>query len=80
VWLRVQQFAAKSGPKKTVLRPSQEKLLRLLRDHHAGLAPAKFGRRSAVPSRAPPHILAPLLKTKLVRRVGTRKNGRYLLA
>jgi hypothetical protein len=26
------------------------------------------------------HILAPLLKAKLVKRIGTRKFGRYLLA
>jgi Fic family protein len=80
VWLRVQQLAAKSGPKKTVLRPSQEKLLRLLRDHHEGLAPAELWAALAVTKQGAAHILAPLLKTKLIRRVGTRKNGRYLLA
>jgi hypothetical protein len=29
--------------------------------------------------RGPAHILAPLLKTKLVKRIGTRKSGRYIL-
>jgi Fic family protein len=80
MWLRVQQFAAKSGRKKTVLRPSQEKLLRLLRDHNAGLAPAEIWAALAVTKQGAAHILAPLLKSKLIRRVGTRKNGRYLLA
>ena len=80
VWLRVQQFAAKSGPKKTVLRPSQEKLLRLLRDHHEGVAPAEIWAALAVTKQGAAHILAPLLKSKLIKRVGTQKNGRYLLA
>ena len=79
VWLRVQQFAAKSGTKKTVLRPNQEKLLRLLRDHHEGLAPAEIWVALDVTKQGAAHILAPLLKSKLVRRLGTRKNGRYLL-
>ena len=33
----------------------------------------------AVTKQGAAHILAPLLKAKLVRRVGTRKNGRYVL-
>jgi len=79
VWLRVQQFAAKSARKKTVLRPSQERLLHLLRDRHEGLAPAEIWAALAVTKQGAAHILAPLLKAKLVRRVGTRKNGRYVL-
>jgi Fic family protein len=80
VWLRVQQLAAKSGPKKTVLRPSQERLLHLLRDHHEGLAPAEIWAALKVTKQGAAHILAPLLKAKLVKRIGTRKTGRYLLA
>jgi DNA-binding MarR family transcriptional regulator len=80
VWLRVQQFAAKSGTKKTVLRPSQERLLHLLRDRHEGLAPAEIWAALDVTKQGAAHILAPLLKTKLVKRIGTRKTGRYVLA
>src|SRR3990172_1654237 len=40
VWLRVQSFSVKS-PEKLVLRPKQEKLLKLLRDH-GSLAPAQL--------------------------------------
>lgn len=80
VWLRVQQLAANAGPGKTVLRPSQERLLHLLRDKAEGLAPAEIWAALAVTKQGAAHILAPLLKAKLVKRVGTRKFGRYLLA
>lgn len=79
VWLRVQQLAAKSGAKKTVLRPSQEKLLHLLRDQPEGLTPAAIWAALKVTKQGAAHILAPLLKAKLVKRVGTRKSGRYQL-
>lgn len=79
VWLRVQQFAAKSGSRKTVLRPSQERLLHLLRDKSEGLAPAEIWAALNVTKQGAAHILAPLLKAKLVKRVGTRKSGRYIL-
>jgi Fic family protein len=80
VWLRVQQFAAKSATKKTVLRPSQERLLHLLRDRPGGLAPAEIWAALDVTKQGAAHILGPLLKAKLVKRTGTRKTGRYLLA
>jgi Fic family protein len=80
VWLRVQLLAAKSGPVKVVLRPSQERLLHLLRDQPAGLTPAEIWAALGVTKQGAAHILGPLLKAKLVRRVGTRKSGRYLSA
>jgi Fic family protein len=79
VWLRVQQFAAKPGTRKTVLRPSQERLLHLLRDKPEGMAPVEIWAALNVTKQGAAHILAPLLKAKLVKRTGTRKSGRYLL-
>jgi Fic family protein len=79
VWLRVQQFAARSGTKKTVLRPKQEQLLHLLRERH-GLAPSEIWAALEVTKQGAAHILAPLLKARLVKRIGTRKTGRYVLA
>jgi DNA-binding MarR family transcriptional regulator len=79
VWLRVQQFAAKSGARKTVLRPKQERLLQLLRERR-GLAPGEIWAALEVTKQGAAHILAPLLKAKLVKRIGTRKTGRYVLA
>lgn len=79
VWLRVQKLAAASRNKRTVLRPKQEQLLHLLRERH-GLTPAELWDALAVTKQGAAHLLAPLLKAKLVKRVGTRKNGRYVLA
>jgi Fic family protein len=78
VWLRVQKLAAQSGNKKTVLRPKQEQLLHLLRERH-GLAPREIWDALEVTKQGAAHILEPLLKMKLVKRVGTRKNGKYIL-
>ena len=78
VWMRVQKLAAESRNKKTVLRPKQEQLLHLLRGRH-GLTPAELWEALDVTKQGAAHILAPLLKAKLVKRVGTRKNGRYVL-
>jgi len=79
VWLRVQEFAAKSPKKKTVLRPKQEQALQLLREQH-GLSPRDLWEALDVTKQGAAHILAPLLKAKLVKRIGTRKTGRYILA
>lgn len=78
VWLRVQQLAAKGGKKKTVLRPKQEQLLHLLRERH-GLTPPDLWAALGVTKQGAAHILQPLLKARLVRRIGTQKNGRYIL-
>lgn len=78
VWVRVQILAAESGRKKTVLRPKQEELLHLLRERHS-LAPSEIWEVLKVTKQGAAHILQPLLKARLVKRVGTRKNGRYIL-
>jgi len=77
-WLRLQQLVAKAGSKKTVLRPKQEQLLHLLRERH-GLSPRELWDALAVTKQGAAHILAPLLKAKLVKRIGTQKSGRYIL-
>jgi Fic family protein len=78
VWLRVQKLAAKSRNKKTVLRPKQEQLLHLLRERH-GLTPQQVWAALDVTRQGAAFILQPLLKARLVRRIGTQKNGRYIL-
>ena len=78
VWVRVQKLAAESRNRKTVLRPRQEQLLHLLRERH-GLTPAELWAALSVTKQGAAHLLGPLLKAKLVKRVGTRKNGRYIL-
>ena len=79
VWGRVQHLAAEAGPKKIVLRPKQEQLLRLLRDR-TSLTPQQIREGVGVSKQGAMDLLNPLLEAGLVRRVGTRKSGRYILA
>lgn len=80
VWLRAQALAARSSSRKVFLTASQERLLHLLREHPEGMSPAEIWAALDVTKQGAAHILAPLLKGKLVKRTGTRKSGRYLLA
>ena len=79
VWTRIQRFAAQSGRKKLVLRPRQEQLLQLLRDRKS-MTPQEIWDALGVSKQGALDLLNPLMKVGLVRRVGTRKSGRYLLA
>lgn len=79
VWLRIQQLSAKAGETKIVLRPKQEELLRLLRDRQ-GLTPQEIRDSIGVSKQGAMDLLNPLLQAGLVRRIGTRKSGRYILS
>jgi len=79
VWTRVQHLSAEAGPKKIVLRPKQEQLLRLLRDRKS-LTPQDIRDGIGVSKQGAMDLLNPLLEAGLVRRVGTRKSGRYILS
>ena len=78
VWVRVQNLMAQAGPKKIVLRPKQELLLRLLRDRKS-LTPQEIRKGIGVSKQGAMDLLNPLLMAGLVRRIGTRKSGRYIL-
>ena len=77
VWLRVQAFHVKS-PEKLVLRPKQERLLQLLRDHRS-LAPTEIWKALDVSRQGAMDLLRPLIAAGLVEKVGTKKSGRYVL-
>ena len=77
VWLRVQAFNLKS-PAKLVLRPRQERLLQLLRDH-GSMAPSEIWRTLGVSRQGAMDLLRPLLEAGLVEKVGGKKTGRYAL-
>jgi Fic family protein len=77
VWLRVQSFSVKA-PDRLVLRPKQEQLLKLLRDH-GGMPPAALWEALGVSRQGAMDLLRPLLKAGLVEKVGSRKTGRYSL-
>lgn len=76
-WLRIQAFRAKP-PQKLVLRPKQERLLHLLRDH-GSMAPGEIWQALGVSKQGAMDILNPLLAAGLVEKTGTRKTGRYAL-
>ena len=79
VWTRVQRLSAESGRKKLVLRPKQEQLLQMLRDHKS-MTPQEIWDGIGLSKQGALDLLRPLMKSGLVKRVGTRKSGRYILA
>ena len=78
VWSRIQTLTASTGKAKLVLRPKQEQLLHLLREHKA-LAPRELWDAIGVSKQGALDLLRPLIKAGLVRRIGTKKTGRYVL-
>ncbi len=79
VWTRVQRLTAEKGAQKVALRPKQERLLQLLRDHQ-GMTPAEIWDALGVSKQGALDLLNPLMQAGLVRRVGTKKSGKYILA
>jgi len=79
VWQRIQQLAANLGNRKIVLRPRQEQLLSLLRAR-GGASPREIWDGLGISKQGAMDLLHPLIKSGLVKRIGTSKNGRYVLA
>ncbi|MBI2988348.1 MAG: Fic family protein [Deltaproteobacteria bacterium] len=78
VWSRVQRLIAEAGSRRIVLRPKQEKLLNMLRDH-SSLTPRQIWGGLGVSRQGAMGLLRPLMEAGLVQRVGTKKSGRYIL-
>jgi Fic family protein len=78
VWSRIQKLTAHAGKGKLVLRPKQEQLLHLLREHKA-LAPREIWDALGISKQGALDLLRPLIQAGLVRRIGTKKTGRYVL-
>jgi Fic family protein len=76
-WLRMQTFQVKSM-EKLILRPRQEQLLHLLRDH-GSMAPAAIWQALGVSRQGAMDILRPLLDAGLVEKIGGKKTGHYVL-
>jgi Fic family protein len=79
IWTRVQRFEAQSSRKKLVLRPKQEQLLQMLRDRKS-MTPQEIWDALGVTRQGALKLLNPLLTAGMIRRVGTRKSGKYILA
>jgi Fic family protein len=78
VWSRIQKLSARAGKRKLVLRPKQEQLLHLLRERKA-MTPREIWDGIGVSKQGALDLLRPLIKARLVRRIGTKKTGRYVL-
>lgn len=76
-WLRIQTFQTRTT-EKLVLRPRQEQLLHLLRDH-GSMAPGEIWAALGVSRQGAMDLLRPLLDAGLVEKVGGKKTGRYAL-
>ncbi len=78
MWQRIQRFSASKRDARLVLRPKQEQLLNMLRAR-GGLSPREIWDGLGVSKQGAMDALNPLIKAGLIRRVGTPKNGRYVL-
>lgn len=77
VWLRVQSLRVKS-PVPLVLRPKQEHLLNLLRDH-GSMAPSALWAALGVSRQGAMDLLHPLIEAGVVEKAGGKKTGKYRL-
>lgn len=76
-WLRLQ--ALKVTPGRTlVLRPRQEQLLQLLRDHRT-MTPAQIWAALHISRQGAMDLLRPLIEAGLVEKIGSKKSGHYAL-
>ena len=75
--MRIQALQVGSA-EKLILRPRQEHLLHLLRDH-GGMAPAGIWAALGVSRQGAMDLLRPLLDAGVVEKVGGNKPGRYVL-
>jgi Fic family protein len=79
VWNRVQKLSAQPGQQKLILRPKQEQLLQLLGDKRS-MSPRELWEALGISKQGSLDLLRPLIEAGLVKRVGTRKTGRYILS
>ncbi len=77
IWLRIQVVNPKSGGKLTI-RPTQERLLRLLRDH-GSMAPAEIWVALKISKQGAMDLIKPLMEAGLIEKNGGKKTGRYRL-
>lgn len=77
VWMRIQAFEP-GNTGKIVLRPRQEHLLRLLRDH-GSMSPSEIWAALDISRQGAMDLLRPLLAAGIVEKLGGKKTGRYSL-
>jgi Fic family protein len=77
VWGRILPLKAKQGNQKLVLSPKQERLLGLIRDQQ-GLTPQEIWKALDISRQGAIKLIQPLVKAGLIKRIGTKKSGRYI--
>ncbi len=77
VWVRVRTFQPGPG-KKLVLRPKQERLLRLLADH-GSMSPSDIWAALEISKQGAMDLINPLLEAGTIEKTGGKKTGRYSL-
>lgn len=76
-WLRIQAIGVGNGHK-ILIKPKQEQLLLLLRDH-GEMAPRQIWEALELSKQGAMDVVNPLLDAGIIEKVGTRKSGRYRL-
>jgi DNA-binding MarR family transcriptional regulator len=76
-WLRMQTIGATTD-KKLMIKPRQEQLLFLLRDH-GEMAPREIWAALGLSKQGVMDLLNPLVESGIVEKVGPKKTGRYRL-
>lgn len=76
-WLRIQTIGV-SSKRKILIKPKQEKLLLLLRDH-GKMTPKAIWEALGVSRQGAMDIINPLLEAGIIEKVGTKKTGFYQL-
>jgi len=77
VWMRIQSLQMDSG-EKLVLRPRQEQLLHLLRDH-GSMAPSEIWETLKISRQGAMDLLRPLMDAGVIEKIGGHRTGRYVL-
>jgi Fic family protein len=76
---RIRLIGMEYEKQRIVLRPKQEKLLRLLNEAES-LAPSEIWEKLSITRQGAAKIIKPLLEAGLIRRGGGKKTGRYSLS
>ena len=76
-WMRIQKIGGASRSK-ILIKPKQEKLLLLLRDHGA-MAPKEIWEALSISRQGAMDIINPLLEAGIIKKVGSKKTGQYQL-
>ena len=78
VLARIGRLAVTWTSGKVILTPKQERLLHILQDR-GGLTPREVWKELKITKQGAMKMLNPLLTAGLIRRIGTRKSGKYVM-